>query len=319
MRHRVRSGWLKHTAVAAAAVLASLGAPRAAETLILADGSVLGVWEARGRADRLTGGGSVLAWSLGDARGTRGGVVGATVDRAVDTDARLAVDPATGTIFLLWSRADGGAFKIHYARFEAGGWVDAHALTFGPGNDRHPRAGFDRTGATLFFAGTGARYFHAPFDAAAGRLFAAPRALALLGGSDGAVVGDDGDLFVNGGLDAPVPPTDRACVNGCSAAGAWGPASTSPEGNVDAPIPPTTQGGGKPTGNGSKASAWGVAGDGVCGSQVLVIPSRDLRNASVIRFTGGEARVLARVPVSAPVARDFGDQTARAWLPLVCW
>ena len=319
MGRRARSGWLKHTAVLAAAVLASLGTLRAAESLTLADGSVLSVWTARGRLagnGSAAAPGSALAWSLG---GTSGGIVAPTGDAAADADPRLVLDRTTGTVFLLWSRADGAAYKIHYARFQAGAWVDAHALTFGRGNDRHPRAGFDHAGATLFFVADGSRYFHAPFDPAYGRLFAAPRLLArLVGYAPAPILGEGGDLFVNGGLDAPVPPTDRTCTGGCSSATTWSGA-TSTQGGMDAPVPPTNQGGSKPTGSGKNASAWGVAGDASCGSQILVVPARDFPGAHVIRYTDGQTRVLARIPLPATVPPGFGDQAARTYLPSVCW
>jgi hypothetical protein len=307
-------------AVACALTLAGLSPLGAAGPLALADGSLLSVWEvcaatpgtAAGR-----GAGGALAWSIQDDSGSRGGIIAPTGDAAPDTDVRLFLDPATGTPVLLWSRAESGTFKIHHARWDGVNWSDVHALTFGPGNDRHPRVGFDVTGATLFFMADGGRYFYAPFDAVHGRLFAVPRMVARLDGraAAGPPIRSGGGLMVNGGTDAPVPPA-KTCPSDCTSTGSsWSgtTAGTGTHGGQDVPVPPAKSGS-----KSDSASGWGVAGDVACISQVLVVPARVPGTALVVRFRRGDARVVDRIAVPSPVPDAFGDLTARTYLPVFC-
>lgn len=322
MRHQGRFGWIRTMAVAWAAALAVQVSLPAAEWVTLSDGSLLTVWEVRTpsmRTDTAPATGGFLSWSIRDASGTRGGIVPPTGDLVPDAEPRLVLDPATGTVFLLWSRAETGVYTIHYARFDGAGWVDAHALTFGSGNDRLPRVGFDRTGATLFWVDDARRYFHAPFDPGFGRLYAVPRQLDHFqpGRPAGARIREDDGLFTNGGIDSPVPPGGKTCKNGCGASVWPGTSSaTSTQGGQDSPVPPTK--GGNPKPGGGNASAWGVAGNLGCRSQVLVIPSQDLTQAFVMRFDRGAVRFLNRIDLPSPVPDGHGDRIARTYLPTIC-
>jgi hypothetical protein len=304
------------TAAACALTLPAFATPAPAAPVALPDGSTLTVWEVCAGVPGASGrsSGAALAWSIEDGSGSRGGIVAPTGDAAPDTDARLYLDPATGTPVLLWSRAEAGLYKIAYARWDGAGWSDAHLLTFGPGNDRHPRVGFDLTGATLFWIADGGRYYHAPFDPAHGRLFAAPRALPRLDGRVLAAppVRGGGALMVSGGTDVPVPPTKTCgteCVSGDSLSGSTAGMGT--HGGQDIPTPPT-----KPK-NGS-SSVWGVGGDPACRSQILVVPSRVPDTALVVRFRRGDLRPVDRIAVPSPVPEAFGDLAARAYLPVFC-
>lgn len=233
---------------------------------------------------------------------------------------RLAVDPVSGTLAAVWSRYDGLRYTISYARSEGGLWVDFHDLTFGPGNDREPRIGFDRTGAWLFWVTDGGRYLHAPLDLSRGRLHAVPRPLpgSLAAPVPASGLRSPGDLSVDA-TDAPIPPAKVCKGDGCTAGASVLPApGDATIQATDAPIPPghSNHNGGAP--NPNQLSAWGVGGDPLCSSIVLVLPSRDGRTASVVRFSAGLATLVDRIGLPSPMLAGFGDQAALTYLPSLC-
>jgi hypothetical protein len=238
-----------------------------------------------------------------------------------DPAPRLAVDPVSGTLAAVWSRHDGIRSTITYARFESGLWVDFHDLTFGPGNDREPRIGFDRSGAWLFWVTEGGRYLYAPIDLSRGRLHAVPRSLPGSLAASGPASGPrtSGDLSLDA-TDAPIPPTKTCKGDGCTSGSSL--LAAPGDGTVqatDAPIPPgrgNPNGGGGP--NPNEASAWGAGSDSSCGSIVLVVPARDGRSASVVRFSSGLAAPADRIGLPSPVPPGFGDHAALTYLPSLC-
>lgn len=233
----------------------------------------------------------------------------------------FAIDPVSGTLAAVWSRHDGLRFTLTYARLEEGHWVDFHDLTFGPQNDREPRIGFDRSGAWLFWVTDGGRHLYAPIDLSRGRLHAVPRSLPgpLAAPVPASAPRAPGDLTLDA-ADAPIPPTKTckgdACASGASLPSAPGDATTQA---TDAPIPPSqshNNGGGGPKAN--QVSAWGVGSDSSCGSIVLVLPARDGRTASVVRFSGGLTALVDRTALPSPVPAGYGDHAALTYLPSLC-
>ena len=294
----------------AAACLPASAAPR---SLRAGDGSLVTVWEQRGRA--LPGRSatiSSIAFSVTDAAATRTGVVPPTGDVAQDSAPFLVAD-GTGSLVLVWSRFDGVYRKIAYARFTAGTWTGFRFLTFGSGDDDLPIVGAGRDGAFLFYVTRPDRYLYAPIDLESGLLFAAPRAIDVIGlGRQKPRLVLPGAPAFRGGTDAPI--NWRICRDGQNCAGQQAglilPGAGTVQGGTDVPIV---------FGQGNvKASVWGVGGSRACDRLVLVIPTVNARTVLVAEFINGRLRLLQRQSLPAQVQERFAETLAESYLPAVC-
>lgn len=293
------------------ALVASWSAPAAAPRTITApDGTLVSVWEVgvRGQVDDPeTPGGSALAYSLTDGSGTRTGIVAPTADQAADGQPDLAVDPRTGAVVLVWSRADAVYRKIAYARLEQGGWTDFHLLTFDGGDDVAPRIGSSSAGSYLFWAGPGSSYFYAPVELSAGRLLAAPRALALgFLRSSGRRGADDTGVSTGPGA------AQGGIRGGGQARLAWRPRDLTPQGGTDSPGGPPKHS--KP----NNASTWGVGSSPGCGRVILVLPDAASDVAHIVAFHNGATTEIGRAPIPTAAPDDFGDALAASRLDPAC-
>jgi len=302
----------------------SLCAPAlAANSVTAPDGTTIRVWQSVSLAAQDgPPAHRMLAYSITGPSGTTVGTIDASGFPAAGDEAALAFDPATGNPVVVWSRYDGVALRIAYARLERGGWTDVHDLTFGTGDATQPRIGAGRSGAWLFWFADGTRYVYAPFDLSSGRLFAAPRPLfkehapktgtptLIAPDSDGqAVSASGGDPSTCGGLDCPVVlpagQPRRAVI--------WKPPpSPDPsqasdpalQGNVDAPVI-------------LGATTWDVVSSLDCRSLIIVIP--DNGDFVLLRFRDGTVSHLGRGRVPAlPLPEGFTKALASPHLNLIC-
>jgi len=307
-------------ALAVGVVAAGQASVHAATSLRTADGALLSVQEVRlgrgGDAPR------ALAFSLENGSHVRTGHVGRTVDRAVDQDPSLALDPQSGSPVLVWSRSDGNALKVAYARFERGGWRDIHFLTFGPNDDLLPSIGISRGGSFLHWSDVDGNAFYAPLDAGSGRLFAAPRWLPapVLPSPTDRLAGGGGGFLLDGGHDVPIiigtcdGSKADPCVDGHAS-----PISSNPP-----PLPPTMDGGtdipvivgiSTPT-----ASSVVTAADPECDSQIVAISSYSSRTVEVVRLqANGQAIPVATLKLAPGiVTADAAAAAAAFYLRVTC-
>jgi hypothetical protein len=129
--------------------------------------------------------------------------------------AKVIQDPASGQSIAVWSATDGQYSKIVYSRLVDGIWSDFHYVTFGRGNDTHPRIALTQDGAILFWISSGQRYMYAPIDLSAGRLYAVPRHIPLR--TAGLQTLSGGGTKQDGGTDVPIivedcPEGQEDCV-----------------------------------------------------------------------------------------------------------
>jgi len=286
-----------------------------ATSLTSPDGTTFTVWEdhpAQGGAEPATR--WAIAYAVSDDAGTRVGTIDPTGDPAADTSPQVARDPSTGSIVAIWSRFDGLSPKIAYARYDGAGFTDSHFLTFGRGGETLPRIGTAQSGSYLFWVENDLRYLYAPLDLAAGRLFAAPKILPL-------------GLLRKGSIDLgrAVSPSQSAAGAAHANPGGRGGGSpgrlvTSPDGTIqgvqDTPVVTGNSSGTKVPGK--TAVVWGAAGDPDCANVVLVVPDRNLRAASVVKFNNGTLEVLQRISLPSPLPDRFGEITASAYLAFAC-
>jgi hypothetical protein len=306
-RFAVRTAWAALGCLAAAA----LPALAAGASIGLADGTSLVVQEQRARQrGRVTDQAWTLGYSVTDAAGTRFGLVPPTADAARDSAPFLAVDDA-GSAVLVWSRFDGSFRKIAYTRFAGGQWTDFHYLTFGAGDDNHPRIGVSSPLSYLFFQNGSGGYQYALIDLRAGRLLAPPRDLDLKSARND-IVPPRGVMSNGATVDIPVVNRCNADRQGC--AGQIPTVSQLPPGGsviqggtVDIPIV------------NNRASAWGVGSSADCGRMVLVIPAHDAKQAFVFRFSNGATQILDHVDLPAQIQEGHGASLAANYLPLVCY
>jgi hypothetical protein len=294
-------------AVLTCAFLLAASPAVAATSVEMSGGAILSVWEH----------GHALLYSVESAGAIRVGRVPRTGDRARDAFPSLALDPTTGKPVLLWSRSDGAALKIAYARFEQGSWKNIHALSFGRGDDILPLAGSSMNGSYLFFASVGAaQYMYAPLDLSRGRLFAAPRPL-LAGlqttGAGGVTpLGGFGNPRPDGGTDVPVvigacdPRRAGSCTGGMPG---WGTLPPMPVGEraqgITLVIEPFT-------------ALWSVAASHECSRLAVVIPDATLRAVTIIAFKDGTIGLVRQFPVPTPLPSNFGPAAADAALASLC-
>lgn len=276
-------------------------------SLTTGDGSVMKVWEQKGRS---TVGRPGAIWSIAfsviDASGPHVGVVPPTGDTARDASPFLTLD-STGAPVLVWSRFDGVYNKIAYARYSAGAWTDFKYITFGSGDDDLPLIATTSNGSYLFYRGASDRYFFAPLDLEGGRLFASQRLLDLgIWHRATPHVADPGSPSTRGGLDVPI--NNRGCkdVKPCSSMKLARPGSNTIQGGVDAPI------------INSRASVWGAGSGDTCSHVVLIVPSADVTTAVVADFFNGTARGLERIALSGDIPPGLGDTLASSYLPTLC-
>ncbi len=276
-------------------------------TLTTGDGSVLTVWEQKGRAMAGRQGAiGAIGFSVTDASGTRVGVVPPTGDVARDASPFLALDDS-GTPVLVWSRFDGVYDKIAYARYADGVWTDFKYLTFGSGDDDLPLIATTSDGSYLFYRGPADRYFFVSLDLEAGRLFASPRVLDLgIWHRGNPHVADPGSPGTRGGLDVPINNRNCRDLKPCTSVKLAGPGSKTTQGGVDAPIV-----------NG-RASVWGAGSGDTCSHLVLIVPSEDVKTAVVADFHHGVARGLERITLSGQIPPGLGDTLASSYLPALC-
>lgn len=305
-------GWRARIRVCVALVACSIApaAVLATESVLLPDGDLLTVWQVRqpvmisGTTGPATDG-TAIGFSVAGYEGSISDVIGITRDPAQDAWPRLVIDPASGWPRLFWSRYDGYALRIAYARYEAGGWTDIRYLTYGPTNSLLPRVGLGREGAYLFWASwEGGNFLYAPIDLQEGRLQSYPRSLPLYSYPKSALVTDsDGD---SSATDAPVVTGD--CLSGgCDSTGYVEDSGGTTTGAMDVPIV-----------TGATDSIWTVGGSSGCRSQVMVIPNPGQTTASVVRFTHGSVSSIAITSVPSPTPDSFGDSIARALLTSNC-
>jgi len=291
-------------------VASCLPAAAAQRALTAGDGSVVVVWEQKGRSIH---GRTEAIWSIdfsvAGASGTRVGVVPPTRDAARDSSPFLALDD-TGAPVLVWSRFDGVYNKIAYARYTGGDWTDFHYITFGPGDDELPLIATTASGSYLFYTGPSDKYFFAPLDLASGRLFAPPRQIELgIWHRPVPRLTTTGPPSARGGVDVPI--NNRGCkeTKTCSSGGlsrlrVSGTPTT--QGGVDAPI------------LNNRGAIWGAASGNACSHVVLIIPSGDARTAVVVDFHNGVARGLLRLAVPAQPDGSFADALASSYLGNLC-
>jgi hypothetical protein len=226
-----------------------------------------------------------LSWVLQDAAGIRTGVLPASSDAALDESPMLIADPRSGVPVLIWSHGEAGARKLAWARFETAGWVGVHDLTFGPADDRFPAVGVSSGGAFLFWRRDAGRVFYAPLDLSSGRLFAAPRHLAV---SNHGWHGPS----IEGGTDAPV-------ILGTCTTTSLQPCLGSGRYPIDpGTVPPPTLDGGSdvPIVQGSATSAVtsvSVAADPSCATMVLALADPADGSTMVVAFSATERASLA--------------------------
>lgn len=316
-RRKLKTWWM---ALAISLVAAGQVSLHAATSLRTADGALLSVQEVR-----LGSGGDApraLAFSLENGSRTRTGYVGRTADRAIDQNPSLALDPRSRNPILVWSRSDGNALKVAYARFERGGWRDIHFLTFGPGDDLLPSIESSRGGSFLHWSDVDGNAFYAPVDPGSGRFFATPRELPaptppspsdrLAGGGSG--------ILPDGGHDVPViigqcdgNSTDP-CVDGHGSLipSSPPPAPPSADGGSDVPViwgivTPTT-------------SSTATASDPECDSQVVAIASSTTRTVEVVRIqASGQAIPVATLNLAPGIAMtDAAAAAATFYLHAAC-
>ncbi|MBI1950603.1 MAG: hypothetical protein HYS34_04485 [Acidobacteria bacterium] len=305
------------TGMGAAALLclaaACLPASAGSRFLRAGDGSLVTVWEQRGRA--VPGQAatiSSIAFSVTDAAGTRTGVVPPTGDLAQDSAPFLAAD-GTGSLVLVWSRFDGVYRKIAYARFTAGTWTGFRFLTFGSGDDDLPIMGSGLDGSFLFYVTRPDRYLYAPIDLELGLLFAPPRAIDVIGlGRQKPRLALPGAPAFRGGTDAPIIWRNCRETRYCPGQelGLILPGDGTIQGGTDVPVVISH-------GN-VKASVWGIGGSRACNRLVLVMPSADARTVLVAEFINGRLRLLQRQSLPAQVQERFGETLAESYLPAVC-
>lgn len=286
-----------------------------ATSLTSPDGSTFTVWEDHPAQDGAqTAARWAVAYSISDAAGTRLGTIDPTGDPAADTSPQIARDPSTGFIVALWSRFDGMSPKIAYARYDGTGFTDVHFLTFGRGGETLPRVGTALSGSYLFWVENDLRYLYAPVDLAAGHLFAAPKLLPL-----GLLKKEPIDLGRATPPSSSFAGAARANPGG-RATGSTGRLVTSPDATLqagqDVPVVTGNSDGGSK--NPPKASVWGAGGDPDCTNVVLIIPDRNLRAASVVKFNNGALEVLQRISLPSPVPDRFGEIAAAAYLASAC-
>ena len=287
-----------------------LPAAAARNTLTAGDGSVVLVWEQKGRS---TPGRSGAVWSIGfsvtDTSGTRIGVVPPTGDAAPDSSPFLTLDD-TGAPVLVWSRFDGVYNKIASARYSGGAWTNFHYLTFGSGDDELPLIATTADGSYLFYTGSSDRYFFAALDLASGRLFAPPRQIDLgIWHRPTPVPSAPGGPSTRGGVDIPI--NNRGCKDArtCTNSGRNRlHTSGTPimQGGVDAPIV------------NNRGAIWGAASGDTCSHAVLIIPSADARTAVVVDFHNGVARGLLHLAFAAQPDGSLGDTLAASYLGTLC-
>ena len=311
-------------AAAVVVLTISLCAPALAATSVTApDGTVVRVWQAVAlAAPGDPGSHGVLAYSVTGGSGTTVGTIDASGRAAVGDDAALTLDPATGNPVVVWSRHDGVAFRIAYARLVAGAWVDIHDLTFGTGDASLPRVGSGRSGAWLFWVADGNQYLYAPIELSIGRLFAAPQPLitghtsgaraeaTVRPGADGLLVGASSGGSTCGGQDCPV--VLPAGHGRGSKATRWNTPASRPknasdatlEGNIDAPVI-------------LGLDTWDVVSSLDCRSLILVVP--DGLEAMLLRFRDGIVSAVGRGRIPAPQPLDgLATTLASPRLQLLC-
>jgi len=305
-------GWRALLRVCVALVACSIApaAVLASESVLLPDEDLLTVWQVRqpvmisGNADPATDG-TAIAYSVAGYQRSRTSVIRITQDLAQDASPRLVIDPASGWPRLFWSRYDGSALRIAYARYKPGGWTDIRYLTYGPTNSLLPRVGLGREGAYLFWASwESGNFLYAPIDLQEGRLQSYPRTLPLYSCPESALVAEsDGD---NAATDAPVV-TETRFDEGYDSTGLIDDAGGTTSGAMDVPIV-----------TGLTDSIWSVGGMLACRSQILVIPNPGQTTASVVRFTHGSVSAIAITSVPSPTPDSYGDSIARALLTSTC-
>ena len=296
-----------------ALVVSCLPAFAEPRVVMAGDGSLVSVWEERGRAPRgSSGGNSSIVFSVTDASGTRTGTVPPTGDPGRDSAPFLAPD-GNGSLVLLWSRFDGVYRKIAFSRFTDGAWTGFRFVTFGPGDDDLPLFGAGRDGSYLFYVVQPNRFYHAPIDLATGLLIGAPRGIdvAALARQKPRLV-SPGAPSLQGGTDAPV--TWRGCKEGGNCPGQpsriYLPGDGALQGGTDAPVVVNK--------SCVKASQWGVGAEQACRKQVLVLPTADATSLLGVEFANGRFHLLDRRPLPPQAQERFGQSLADVLLPAVC-
>jgi hypothetical protein len=277
----------------------------AAESVMLPNGDLLTVWQARQPTMIIepyspATDGSAIAYSVSGIEGSFTGTIEITADPALDAWPRLVVDPATGWPRLFWSRFDGSGIRVAYARYEEGGWTDVRYLTYAGLNSLVPRVGAGREGSYLFWASwEGGNYLYAPIDLKEGHLLSYPQGIPYYTFPRD-VIQDDA------ATDAPVVTGD--CTDGGCDSGIVdeAPDSTSTDA-MDVPVV-----------TGVTDSIWTVGGNSGCRSQIMVLPNPGQSTATVVRFTHGAVAQITLTPVPTPVPGAYGDTLARALLAATC-
>ncbi len=274
------------------------------------------VWEHRQRV--IIGSAEDGPWAIGfaviDSMGRREGLITGTQDLARDSFPRIALDPRQGDPVVVWSRFDGSVLKIAHARFQQGAWGEPRLVTFGPGDDTHPRLGIGLSGPYLFWISK-ERYLYAPIDLSTGHLYAPPRPLSVpKSKDDGTTIEEPGLITLQGGSDIPIW-TAGACKHGgngkpCATDDTPKEPGSTIQGTSDAPIifP-----------DAATANLWDVASHPGCRGQVIAIPERDFSTVTLLSFNNGTIRRLGKVTVPDPIPDYFGAQVAASILPSVCY
>jgi hypothetical protein len=278
------------------------------ESLALPTGAVIRVWE-----ERAAGAGNhgdeapwFLAYSVSSGKSVTEGIVAGTNDPASDRSPRLARDPRSGEVILVWSRWDGVHRKIASSNFQRNGWADFHYLSFGRGDDIEPRIASGPDGAFVFWLSE-SKYMYAPLEIGAGRLLAASRALRL----PGALVPS---------LESEFTTTDERTDNPST-----GGLGSNPSGSVRSPGSATIDGQEGPVNPPSKTSSppkkgsiWGVGSNGNCHRMTVVVTDGDGTHLLIFRFKNGATNLVRTIDLPSPPPPRFAEIAASSDLGPTC-
>ena len=321
MRTRIQNLGRMLAAGACVALVALPAFAGSKDILVAPTGITYEVWEQRVPSLRgdPTSAFSSIHYAVIELDGRREGVVTGTDDEALDTQPRLAFDPSTNEPVLVWSRWDGSNQKIAYSRYSGIDWSSPETLTFGPGDDTHPRIGAAFESEFLFWVAKGDHYMYAPFDLSTGRLLSSSKQIKPSFSNDSIDrrLKEPGIGTLKGGQDAPILGASAFCTrlpSGKCRERDGGPTriqepDSTIQGNSDAPIIMID----------SQARLWAVASSRACRSQAVAVPADNLESLAILSFRNGAISLINRLAVPPPIPDGYGDQAARTFLASLCY
>ncbi|HEU4401821.1 MAG TPA: hypothetical protein VFT43_06920, partial [Candidatus Polarisedimenticolia bacterium] len=195
-----------------------------------------------------------------------------------------------------------------------------------------PRLGSALNGDYLFWLADRTHYLYAPLDLSNGNLFSSPREIPIPSGrwKDNAVPSLGGGLTIEGVQDGTNPNPKPKPHHPSTL---YFPPAITTEGGLDgtdphggghksrSPFPPPPAPGTQgvwPQEAALRAALWHVESNPECRSQVLAIPSRDLRSLILMRFTDGVTEVIRQTAVPSKVPDGFAAAVANLELGPLC-